>query len=35
LRQEYWPFVKAVSGIMGKSGIVPEWLQKLVGSPRK
>jgi hypothetical protein len=32
-RQEYWPFVKAVSGILVKSGTVPEWLQKLIGSP--
>jgi hypothetical protein len=31
-RQEYWPFVKAVSGILGKRGIIPEWLQKLIGS---
>jgi hypothetical protein len=30
--QEYWPFVKAVSGILGKRGTVPEWLQKLIGS---
>jgi hypothetical protein len=31
-RQEYWPFVKAVSGLLGKRGIIPEWLQKLIGS---
>jgi hypothetical protein len=31
-RQEYWPFVKAVSGLLGKRGTVPEWLQKLIGS---
>jgi hypothetical protein len=31
-KQEYWPFVKAVSGILGKMGTIPEWLQKLVGS---
>jgi heme-degrading monooxygenase HmoA len=28
-RQEYRPFVKAVSGILGKRGVVPEWLQEL------
>jgi hypothetical protein len=33
-RQEFWPFVKAVYGILGKRGTVPEWLQKLVGSLR-
>jgi hypothetical protein len=31
-RQEYWPFVKAVSGILGKRVTVPEWLQKLMRS---
>jgi hypothetical protein len=31
-RQEYWPFVKAASGILGKRVTVPEWLQKLIGS---
>jgi hypothetical protein len=29
---EYWPFVKAVSGILGGRGVIPEWLQKLIGS---
>jgi hypothetical protein len=29
---EYWPFVKAVSGILGRRGAIPEWLQKLIGS---
>jgi hypothetical protein len=31
-RQEYWPFVKAVSGILGKRATIPEWLQKLMRS---
>jgi hypothetical protein len=31
-RQEYWPFVKAISGILGKRAKIPEWLQKLVRS---
>jgi hypothetical protein len=29
---EYWPFVKAASGILGKRATIPEWLQKLVRS---
>jgi hypothetical protein len=29
---EYWPFFKAVSGILGGRGAIPEWLQKLIGS---
>jgi hypothetical protein len=29
---EYWPFVKAVSGMLGGRGVIPEWLQKLIGS---
>jgi hypothetical protein len=29
---EYWPFVKAVSGMLGRGGAIPEWLQKLIGS---
>jgi len=29
---EYWPFVKAVSGMLGGRGAIPEWLQKLIGS---
>jgi hypothetical protein len=29
---EYWPFVKAVSGILGKRVTIPEWLQKLIRS---
>jgi hypothetical protein len=28
---EYWPFVKAVSGMLGRRGAIPEWLQKLIG----
>jgi hypothetical protein len=28
-RQEYWPFVKAVSGLLGERVAVPEWLQEL------
>jgi hypothetical protein len=28
---EYWPFVKAVSGMLGRGGAIPEWLQKLIG----
>jgi hypothetical protein len=31
-RHEYWPFVKAVSGILGKRATIPEWLQKLMRS---
>jgi hypothetical protein len=31
-RHEYWPFVKAVSGMLGGRGVIPEWLQKLIGS---
>jgi hypothetical protein len=31
-KQEYWPFVKAVSGILGKRATIPEWLQKLMKS---
>jgi hypothetical protein len=31
-RQEYWPFVKALSGILGKRATIPEWLQKLMRS---
>jgi hypothetical protein len=33
-RQEYWPFVKTISGILGKRATIPEWLQKLTGSSR-
>jgi hypothetical protein len=29
---EYWPFVKAVSGMLGRRGAIPEWLQKPIGS---
>jgi hypothetical protein len=29
---EYWPFVKAVLGMLGGRGVIPEWLQKLIGS---
>jgi hypothetical protein len=32
-KQEYWPFVKVASGMLGKRVTVPEWLQKLIGSP--
>jgi hypothetical protein len=32
-KQEYWSFVKSVSGILGRMGTIPEWLQKLVGNP--
>jgi hypothetical protein len=28
-RQEFWPFVKAVSGILGERGVIPKWLQEL------
>jgi hypothetical protein len=33
-RQEFWPFVKAVSGILGEmgvipKGVIPKWLQEL------
>jgi len=28
-RQEFWPFVKAVSGILGERGVIPMWLQEL------
>jgi hypothetical protein len=28
-RQELWPFVKAVSGILGERGVIPKWLQEL------
>jgi hypothetical protein len=31
-RHEYWPFVKAVSGILGKRATIHEWLQKLMRS---
>jgi hypothetical protein len=31
-RHEYWPFVKAISGILGKRATIPEWLQKLMRS---
>jgi hypothetical protein len=31
-KQEYWPFVKAVLGMLGRRGAIPEWLQKLIGS---
>jgi len=31
-KQEYWPFVKAVSGMLGRRDAIPEWLQKLIGS---
>jgi hypothetical protein len=31
-KQEYWPFVKAVSGMLGKRATIPEWLQKLMKS---
>jgi hypothetical protein len=31
-RHEYWPFVKAVSGILGNRATIPEWLQKLMRS---
>jgi hypothetical protein len=31
-RHEYWPFVKAVSGMLGKRATIPEWLQKLMRS---
>jgi hypothetical protein len=31
-KQEYWPFVKAVSGMLGKRSTIPEWLQKLMKS---
>jgi hypothetical protein len=31
-KQEYWPFVKAVSGMLSRRGTIPEWLQKLIGS---
>jgi hypothetical protein len=30
-RHEYWPFVKAISGIRGERGAVPKWLQELIG----
>jgi hypothetical protein len=29
-KQEYWPFVKAASGILVKRVTVPEWLQKFI-----
>jgi hypothetical protein len=29
---EYWPFVKAVSGMLGERATIPEWLQKLMRS---
>jgi hypothetical protein len=28
-RQEYWPFVKTVSGILNQRGTVPNWFQEL------
>jgi hypothetical protein len=28
-RQEYWPFVKAVSGILNQRSTIPKWLQEL------
>jgi hypothetical protein len=28
-KQEYWPFIKAASGILGKRDAVPKWLQEL------
>jgi hypothetical protein len=28
-RHEFWPFVKAVSGILGERGVIPKWLQEL------
>jgi hypothetical protein len=28
-RQEYWPFVKTVSGILNQRSIVPKWFQEL------
>jgi hypothetical protein len=28
-RQEFWPFVKAESGILGERGVIPKWLQEL------
>jgi hypothetical protein len=31
-KQEYWPFVKTISGILGKRATIPEWLQKLMRS---
>jgi hypothetical protein len=28
-KQEYWTFVKAISGILNQRGSVPKWLQEL------
>ena len=28
-KQEYWPFVKTISGILSQRGSVPKWLQEL------
>jgi hypothetical protein len=33
-RQEYWPFVKTVSGILNQRGTVPNWFQELEKSFR-
>jgi hypothetical protein len=28
-KQEYWPFVKTISGILNQRGTVPNWFQEL------